>query len=602
MKLPSIHHLWLSLKQVIVRFPLQVFTALFATGLCWYLAVAKIPDTTENTLTKLILVCNLLFTLLLAADLLAERKGWSPLKKWSGRIAALIVCTAIYFWVDPFHMRNDAFRLALFAFSFHLLVAFVPFMGHGNLNGFWQYNKTLFLRFITAVFYAAVLYAGLAIALVAVNELFNVIISNYAYVRLLAVVAIAFTTVFFLAGIPTNYAALDVEVDYPKGLKIFTQYVLIPLMTIYLAILLVYEVKIAISWELPKGMVSTLVLCYAVFGILSLLLIYPVREKDGNGWINIFSRFFYLTMIPLIILLLFAVFERISAYGITESRYLLIILTAWLTGITSYFLLSKKQNIKVIPVSLFILAILSIYGPQSAFSVSKASQTARFRKLLDKKTDRQQAELSNILKYLVEMHGLSSLQSFTKVDLKKVEDEIYAKAKVKGYRSRTKALDTAFAILKIKNTRNNWNNESFSFENENAGVVDVSGYNSLIDLDDYRNYTRVYDGKTFKVERTMVNLEGENAKIQKLTVTIAKNETVTFDIDSLVKAIIAQNDKLKFEKNNFDTYKVPASLMQLSKKSKDYSLTFVANGISGNYQGQQHFAYINFEGYLLIKK
>jgi membrane-bound metal-dependent hydrolase YbcI (DUF457 family) len=150
--------------------------------------------------------------------------------------------------------------------------------------------------------------------------------------------------------------------------------VLIPLATVYVVILLAYEIKILVQWELPKGLVSNLILGYAVFGILSLLLVYPIREQEENKWLKTYARSFYFLLIPLLGLLFTAAGTRIFRYGITEMRYFLIVLACWLLFITVYFLVAKKQNIKLIPISLSILTLLSIYGPQSAFQVSMYSQ------------------------------------------------------------------------------------------------------------------------------------------------------------------------------------------------------------------------------------
>ena len=78
---------------------------------------------------------------------------------------------------------------------------------------------------------------------------------------------------------------MDIEIDYPIGLKYFTQYVLLPLVAIYLGILIAYEAKIAIQWSLPQGWVSIMVLASAIFGILAFLLIYPrqrSQQMDSN--------------------------------------------------------------------------------------------------------------------------------------------------------------------------------------------------------------------------------------------------------------------------------------------------------------------------------
>src|SRR5690606_8420956 len=144
------------------------------------------------------------------------------------------------------------------------------FLKHASNSNFWHINKVLFLRFLTAVLYSVSLYAGLAVAIFGSEELCNLDLPSEIHGQLFVLIAVCFNTLFFHAGVPKVFETTPTAEPYPKGLKIFTQYVLIPLMTIYLAILLVYEIKILVAWELPKGIVATLILGYAVFGMLSL--------------------------------------------------------------------------------------------------------------------------------------------------------------------------------------------------------------------------------------------------------------------------------------------------------------------------------------------
>lgn len=602
MKLPSITVLWQNFKNVTNRFPLQIVIALLATGIWCYLTEPNILKTHTDNLVKLLLVCNLGLTLLLALDTYAESRLISSKFKWLIRLVAIVFLIGLYFLLDPYKYLIDVFRFGLLTFAFHLLVAFSPFIGRGNLNGFWQYNKSLFLRFLTSAFYAAVLYAGLSIALFAIDGLFNVDIRHNAYMQLFAFVSAGFTTIFFLAGVPANFPELDQEESYPKGLKIFTQYVLIPLMTIYLAILLVYEAKIVINWELPKGLVSTLILGYAVFGILSLLLVYPIKEKEGNGWIKLFSRFFYLMMIPLVILLILAVIKRVGNYGITESRYILIILAVWLTGITIYFLLSKKQNIKIIPVSLFVLALLSTYGPQSAFSVSKASQTTRLKKLMHEKDKKKKSEISEVVRYLVDRHGLTSLQGFTNADLEEIEDKIHAKAKssknrVYDHEIEAQKLDTAFALLKVdKKNYVSENGMQFFFNGENGKLINIKGYDAVVDVDNYGTMALTFEGKSLGVE----NKRTKNYTEQ-LIVNLAGQQPVVFKVVELTKNLYSQRHS--FKETSSGNFSVPTQSMQITQQSASYTLTFVATSLNGYYQNNnKDFSWLNFNGYLLIKK
>jgi hypothetical protein len=135
----------------------------------------------------------------------------------------------------------------------HLVVSFAPFIGFDEPNGFGQFNKTLFLQFLSASLYSLTLYIGLLIAIHAIKYLFNVEFSDQIEMDLAIVIFTFFHTVFFLNKIPDDLHNLDQQTDYPNGLKIFTQYVLLPLEVVYLIILYAYTGKILFQWKLPEG-------------------------------------------------------------------------------------------------------------------------------------------------------------------------------------------------------------------------------------------------------------------------------------------------------------------------------------------------------------
>jgi hypothetical protein len=592
-KLPSIATLWSNTIKVFIRFPLEVLIAI-TSAIVWYLLVDKKNDS-EGTaeMIKFIFIGNLALTLILSVDLYSEVNKFDLTKKWILRLLALSLCIGLFFWLKPSFYDADIYRIALLAVAFHLLVAFAPFIQRGSLEGFWEYNKSLFLRFLASALYAGVLYIGLAAALATINALFNVRIDFPIYMQLFALVVAGFSPIFFLAGVPSVEELNSDEVQYPKGLKLFTQYVLIPLMTIYLAILLVYEVKIIIGWEFPKGMVSLLILGYAVFGILSLLLIYPIRNKEGSGWIKLFSKFFYIMMIPLVILLLLAIWKRVSNYGITESRYILICLAAWLSLIIMYFLISKKQNIKIIPASLCVLALLAVYGPQSAFSISRYSQQSRLKSLMDNKG--KDDDRAQVVRYLVRKHGLSSLQAFTKIDLEAMESSIAKKMnKRHTYSIRYDLVDTAYAILKIK-TERSIVTEYATFVPE-EGATNINGYQFIIPLDNYTNkVASSIDGVPFILEKDLIkNL---------LTISIGDNkDAVEFDLNAEMTKLkqLYKQGHLTKNKEGYETYLFPKGFQIAPITYQKYELLFKATSISGPVEISKNSS-SDYKGYLLIR-
>src|SRR5690606_14790919 len=310
----------------------------------------------------------------LSWKLYTESKTINRLIHILGNILLIALTVFLYYTLNPFLFESDIYKIGVLLFLGHLLVSVSAFSKPEESNGFWQFNKLLFLRICTSFLFSAVLFAGLSFALLAISSLFNVKIYFQFYAKLWVAIAGLFNTNFFLAGIPKEISLLNVQQEYPKSLTIFTQYVLIPLSPIYLFILLAYEIKITLAWILPSGYVSSLILGFAVFGILSLLLVYPIRNLEENRWINWFTTWFYLLMLPLLVLLFLAIYKRVGDYGITEQRYFLIMLGVWLLMIVAYFLIKGTQHIRIIPASLTILCIIIRIVPWNISRLSSDSQ------------------------------------------------------------------------------------------------------------------------------------------------------------------------------------------------------------------------------------
>ncbi len=299
------------------------------------------------------------------------------------------------------------------------------------------WHQILFFRLLTSILYSGVLYTGLSIALAAVDNLFGVDVPGKRYFELWILILGLFNTWFFLAGVPEETAPLDAISDYPKGLKVFSQYILYPIVLIYLVILYAYLGKILAAWDWPQGYVSKLILGFSGTGIFLLLLLNPLRERADNAWVKKIARWFYVALIPLVVMLFLAVWRRISEYGFTEGRYLAIALGVWLSFLIVYFLMSRTKSIKVIPVSLCVLALLVSVGFWGVFSVASQSQIARLERITTEAgilaegkirpvhaevSFKNAKEISAILSYLHEYHGLAGIQSWFEGSLK--EDTI----------------------------------------------------------------------------------------------------------------------------------------------------------------------------------
>lgn len=495
MKWPSLTRIKEATTQTIFRFPLEIFCALSGTSLIlWQIE----QDNPNDQLVRLILCSVLGLALFLSLTVMAESYSFSKVKRAVTQTLGALLLVLCWFILAPIEAETSMIRYSFLVVAFHLLVSFAP---KTTTEAFWEYNKQLFLRILTAGLYSGVLYIGLCIAIGSTDFLFDIDLDSKIYLRLFVVIAGLFNTVFFLAGVPTHFENL--QQGYPKGLKIFTQYVLIPLATIYLFIILLYEGKVILEWSLPKGVISWLILGYAVYGILSILLVHPVRHSEGNNWIRNYSRLFYILMVPLLPLLILAIVVRIQSYGITELRYVVLILAAWLAGITIYFLFSKQQNIKVIPFSLAVLALLSAWGPQSAPSVSENSQRNRLISLFKDqgswKDNKLQPMLANIpdsignktieqLRFMTERYGAASL---SKILPQNLNDSIAKRDTIKNRHTRQYAeTELLRRELGLKSYYATSKTKRYQYYTVKAAsdTFAIAGYSTMITIDWYNNY------------------------------------------------------------------------------------------------------------------
>jgi hypothetical protein len=505
-KLPSLNSVAGSLIATVKRFPLPVLCALKATYLLIYLTHVEFrymeTSTWHQMMLKGIMCCAVGMPLLLGLALLSENRNHSLKQKIVLQVIGLALIIAYFFSIGDIVKMDivHIVRYLLFCVTTHLFVSFAPFFMRGQLNGFWQYNKALFLRILLAAVYTVVLYGGLSLALWSIDELLHIKIGYKVYIYTWITLSCLFNTVFFLAGLPKNLAELDNDTSYLKGLKVFTQYVLLPLVTLYLLILYAYIGKILIEWKLPKGLVSYLVIGYSVAGILSLLLIYPIRHNEDSRWIRIFSRWFYLALFPLIIMLGISIFNRVAEYGITENRYFILVLALWLACIASYFLLSKNENIKIIPISLAFIAFFSSFGPWGAFYISEHSQMKHLEELLtankilvNGKIDSKNQhpvkssvsdEIWSVVEYLNERKALNMLNPW----LNKV------KIDTMKYGQTSAVIDEMHLV-----SENNKDYKTIYFYRNNSS----SGYTSLssIDIKGFETYSTFY-GSYYRVSDT----------------------------------------------------------------------------------------------------
>ena len=582
------------------RFPIEILIAVVGSLSAIYL-VDLTYDQHDYPIQNLLHTCLVGLTFALSVSIYSERKKFDIKTKAILQAVVVALLVAYYFYLpqDELPLVYIIRALALFI-AFHLLVSFSAFVQRAELLGFWEFNKQLFVNILISGLYSGVLYVGLSLALVAIDNLFNANLDSKIYAYLFITLAGIFNTWFFLSKFPEDYENLEQNMEYPKGLKLFTQYVLLPLVVIYLVILYFYEFKIILEWQLPMGWVSYLVIAFSIAGILALLLVYPLQYSDENKWVRVFTRSFYWALFPLIGLFFVAIVKRVAEYGITENRYFLILLAFWLLATSVYLLIDKLKNIKIIPISLAVIALLSIVGPWGAFSVSKYSQLSRLEKLLsennllkdgkivplkDTISFEAQKEISSKIDYLVTTHGIFSLEKLFAKPMQQIIDSTVSK------------YSQSDRILKEMNLEyvSRWQAEpenNFSYNNYNVNITNVSTFDYMIDF----NYSDYSQDKNVHTQGDSYDSLGVDLKFDfsNQTYTIVHQEdSVNINIASLL-------DDLAKSYKSYES-DIPLKMFVATKETTTFKAKLIFSYINGTKKEKQ-YVINNLSGKLLIGK
>ena len=578
MNFPSISEITDKAQNAFKRFPLTLLWAIFGTFFCIYLIEYNSRDFfdvhSDIVLTLIVGISWLIGTQFFIEQLEIPKKSqWIKL--------VVLALLGLLYWYFPKEQHYDdspvyLFRFFLFLIAGHLFVLFAPFLLKWDKNAYWNYLKSIGTAIIRSLFFSGILYVGLILALAAIDALFDVSIKGKRYGQLFLFCLGIVNTWIYLSDFPKNILQ-NTTIYFQKALEVLVKYILIPLVILYLAILYAYSAKIVIQWELPKGWVSYLVIALSFLGYIIQVIINPIQKNLKSWTINKFYPWFYFLLIPLNALLFVAILRRITDYGITENRYFVIAIAIWNVGILAYLLLSRKKALKVIPISLFVITLLSSIGFWSAFKVSENSQVNQFNTLFtsvknknNTATEEELDRLKSILDYLEDRKKVSRLDGITRLNLEGFRDTIVDDYRNHGYLDQAKIWDSlAIKLDSTTMTKSDYTNEYYNL----YSTWDKPHYNNISDYDQFAYLDLyAYNEHTITLDTLEIVLE-TNAK--KLTINSKNSSAVLleFPLASKLDALT------KYDQN---INKAPEKELILEAQSKAISARLIFIELSFN--------------------
>ncbi len=325
-----------------------------------------------------------------AASVLRERGLVPAWLRW-GISAAAVAAGAVwgFLLLDPARVA-DVWRCWLLCGASVAALLCVPLLdrdGGDRRERTHRFVARLAARAAVVVAYAGALWIGLSLALAAVNGLFELHMDGKAYGHLASALFILMPPWAVAAGLPALVA--PIEPWREPQLRLFRRIgalLLAPLLLVYLAIVYAYTVRVLATGEVPKNLVSPVVIGAGLLIVATTIALEPTHDDEGAAGLAWLLRMAAPLLLPLVLFAIWAVSTRVDQYGWTEFRYLRLLALALLAayGAAALYRLLRRRRppLTAVPAVAAITLLLAAIGPWSAPAVARHSQTGALRQLL----------------------------------------------------------------------------------------------------------------------------------------------------------------------------------------------------------------------------
>lgn len=372
-----------NLKTTFSRFPVVLAFLAFITINVSILIENTFLDQ-ENLIVRMIFAAIFGVFLSITSQFLIER--FEKLLKYNLilKISSIVLAILYYLFLTTDNQFAQVMVVRLLVCSFALFAIYLYLPSAKNKVNFGKVALIHFKSAITAILYAVVIFVGLVAIFFAI-DLLLIDLDEKIIGHMANIVFIFFMPMYYLSLLPKFNSIVEADIKkaeelsiYPKVLEILVSKIVIPLILIFSVVLVAYFVKILVTGIWPVGQVGPMVLGYSAVG----LFIYILGHNINNNFTVNFRKYFPIILIPLVMMQLYSSWIRIDAYGITESRYYIVLFGVFSILSALYLILSKVKNPNMIVFLAACFALISILPPIDAFSISKNSQVSRIEEIL----------------------------------------------------------------------------------------------------------------------------------------------------------------------------------------------------------------------------
>ncbi len=357
-----------ALLYAVARFPAVV------ASLIAFAVVMTVEITLQMSFPRLTMALTVTVFLALFAHVLLEKEGDS----WLHRLLPIPIAGAgfvLYYFLgligfEPGYLYDGAGRFPLqtvvVCVMFFLLFLAVQSLRHSVVFGSVFMN--FFKAFFTSLLFSAVIWGGLMLITVAIDELlFDLNEKIFAYISIwvwLLVAPIIFMSLLLTFRSSEEGQAADRKrMACPAFFRILLLYVVIPLLAVYTLVLIIYLIKTIVSGE-GRELLEPLILSYTIAVIMVYFLVSEIEGKYPA-----FYRFLFPKIMGVIALYqLIVSLMKAGEQGVLFSDYFLILFSAFavIAAVTMSILSKEKNHIHILILAAFalfsILPLVNFYG------------------------------------------------------------------------------------------------------------------------------------------------------------------------------------------------------------------------------------------------
>lgn len=366
------------------RAPAEVAYAVLSAVLLSYAFEQHIQFETWLQMAAAILIA---FMAAWTGTLLHAMRAIDNQRRWGLTIFGAIVGATYALLVDNLDHQAEAWRMLMLAAGVVLLTLAAPALVAADSDPslrLRRINGRIILRAIGIGLYGLALFAGLALALAAIENLFELNLDEEIYGHTFGWIMLVLVPWVIVGGLDSYLEPLDAVSDVARVVQRLAAFLVPPLLALYYIILVLYLVRIIITGELPKNLVSPMVLAAGLLTALAIVLFDPQPADARTGQRAL--RWAPALFIPIAPLGLWALIVRIEQYGWTEFRLLRVLVLALLfvsaALATSQLLRRRAFALRMIPVVLAVPLLVAAIGPWSTLAIARRDQQARLTQAL----------------------------------------------------------------------------------------------------------------------------------------------------------------------------------------------------------------------------